>query len=621
VLLLVTVGTFLPSLRNDFVNYDDPEYVTNNPMVENGITPQALRWAFLCSEAANWHPLTWLSHMMDCQLFALKPWGHHLTSLLLHTATTLLLFTLLDQMTGALWRSFFAAALFGLHPLRVQSVVWVAERKDVLSALFWMLTLWAYARFVAARRKPPLQSRGFYLLAMAFFLLGLMSKPMLVTLPFVLLLLDFWPLARLQEKPAVLLKEKLPFFLAAIALSVVTFLVQRSSEVTITVARLGLTLRFENALVSYCRYLGKLLCPIRLSAFYPFVPRWPAWTVLGAALVLTSFSLCVMALRRRHPYLLVGWLWFLGTLVPVIGLVQVGAQSMADRYSYLPSVGFFILFVWGIYAVATRVRLGLPALAVAGLLAIGACITLTARQIGYWKDSGTLFRHALAVTDSNWVAWINLGQYSLARGRLDDAIDQLEQAVKVAPSSAEAHVLLGTALYMNGVHDKGMGQLEQGMALDSRNVLAHFNLAAILEEQGRWDEAISQLQEVLRLRPNYAQAYVGLGYALQQKGKTAEAVIQYQKALVLKPKEAKAHQGLGEALEASGHLDEAIRHFRLALLYKPDDPEIHMALALALGKQGLRDEALAHLNQALKLRPNYPEATAALRALTGQATP
>src|ERR1041384_6646102 len=368
-LFLLVFGAFLPSLRNDFINYDDPPYVTDNAQVQNGLSGENVRWAFSSSEQANWHPLTWLSHMLDCQVFGLQPWGHHLTSVLLHTVNSLLCFLVLQRITGAPWRSWCVAALFGLHPLRVESVAWLAERKDVLSGLFFMLVLIAYAKFVqstghtgsAISQAPnPTVKRCassfiiyhpfwyFYLLALVFFVLGLMSKPMLVTLPCIMLLLDFWPLHRVKKEGiTTVVVEKVPFFLVAAASSVVTLLVQQRGGAVIAIARLPLHLRLENALVSYCRYLAKLFWPAKLSVFYPLPPHWATPTVLLAAVLIAGVSVFVLTMWRRHPYLPVGWFWFVGTLIPVIGLVQVGAQSMADRYSYLPSIGVFIALVWG----------------------------------------------------------------------------------------------------------------------------------------------------------------------------------------------------------------------------------------------------------------------------------
>ena len=616
-LVALVAGTFIPCLWNDFVNYDDPPYVTQNAVVQNGFTLRSIGWAFSTNEQGNWHPLTWLSHMLDCQLFGLRPWGHHFSNLLLHTLTTLLLFSVLKRMTGALWRSFFVAALFGLHPLRVESVAWVAERKDVLSAFFWMLTLWMYVRFSEVRQISPSRTKTFYLGALACFAVGLMSKPMLVTLPFVLLLLDYWPLRRFaQEKSKLLILEKLPFVLLAAISSILTYSAQHSVGAVVATEHLPLGFRFENALVSCCRYLGKLLYPVKLAVFYPLVPQWPILNVLGAALVVVSLSACAFVFFRERPYFFVGWFWFLGTLVPVIGLVQVGAQSMADRYSYIPSIGLFIVLVWAASDLAQRFRSGTIAGSVAGSVAVAACVGLTCHQIAYWKDSGSLFRRALAVTQNNCIAWTNLGNYTLDQGRTDDAIDQLEQAVRLRPSFAQPHLLLGTALYLKGRHDMGMSEIELAIRLDPNNVPAHFNLAAILEQQGRLNEAITQFNEVIRLKPFYAEAYDGLGFALQQRGETAQAISQFRKALEIKPADGKAYQGLGEAMQTSGSVEPAVQYFRKALSFKPNDAEIHKNLGVALAKQGRRDEAISHLSEAVKLRPNYSEAQAALRALS-----
>jgi|ERR1044071_2693818 tetratricopeptide (TPR) repeat protein len=615
-LMLLVVGTFCACVVNGFVNYDDPPYVTENPLVQSGLNARSISWAFSTFEQGNWHPLTWLSHCLDCQVFGLRAWGHHLINVIIHASTTLLLFIFLIRTTGALWRSFFTSAIFGLHPLRVESVAWVAERKDVLSVLFCMLTLCMYVRFKSDR------SKKYYLLALVCFALGLISKPMLVTLPCLLLLLDYWPLYRFDhEKLKMLALEKLPFFLLSAMSSALTFIAQQSAGAVVTETNLGLASRFSNAVVSYCSYIGKLLIPVKLAVFYPLPVHRHMLSVVGAAIVFLTISTWAFAGRRRLPYFYVGWFWFVGTLVPVIGLVQVGAQSMADRYSYLPSIGLLLVLVWGISEIAKHFRLGTRVLAAAGAGSAIACVLLTVSQIQYWKNSGTLFRHALAVTGENCVAWTNLGSYTLDQGAIEEAVGQLEHALQLCPSFSQPHFLLGTALYMKGLHAAGIGHIQHAIQLEPRNAPARFNLAAILEQQGRFDEAVIQFQQVLKLKPTYAEAYDGLGFALQQRGNTQGAVRQFEKAMTLKPKDGKAYQGLGEAMLAENKIDEALRYLREASLLKPNDPEIHKALGLALSRKGLRDEAVAELSQALRLRPKYSEAEQALKAINAQSAP
>ncbi len=580
VLFLLVAWVFLPATANDFINFDDPDYVTANVQVQRGLTMEAVKWALLSSEAGNWHPLTWWSHMADCQFFGLKPWGHHLTSVFLHAANAMLVFLLLRRLTGATWRSLAVAGLFALHPLRVESVAWIAERKDVLSAFFGLLSLLCYARYAegrgptrcdgaAARREsevrsqpaaPPVQDRAssfylpsslffFYLLALLCFALGLMSKPMLVTLPFLMVLLDFWPLGRLRNVevrgqrsevrrqksevggdatadhglrstpgvPLRLLTEKVPFFAAAAGASAVAFWVHQSGGHVETMTGLPLAARVGNALVSYCRYLGKLFCPANLCAYYPHPGQWPTTTVVLAGLLLTGISILVLLLRRKCPYLLMGWLWFVGSLIPVIGIVQVGAQAMADRYTYLPSVGVFVALIWGLSELAKRRRcLALP-FSVAAIMALGLCTALTRRQIGSWKDSEAVFRHALTVTERNDLAHTNLGEALLRQERWEEAMGHFQSALQINPRSAEAHYNLGVGWFRQGQLDKATAEFRSALTLRPAYQEAHYNLGVALVRQGALDEAISELREAVKLKPDDPDAASGLRKALDLK--------------------------------------------------------------------------------------------------------
>ncbi len=427
-LALLTLAAWLPALRNGFVNLDDPYYVTAQPHVLPGITRAGLAWAWTAKVASNWHPLTMLSHMLDCQLFGLDPAGHHATSLLLHLANVLLLFAVLWRMTGAAGRSAAVAALFAVHPTHVESVAWVAERKDVLSALFWLLAMGAWERYARA------PSIGRYLLVALLMALGLMAKPMVVTLPFALLLLDVWPLGRLQLGWKRLTIEKIPLLALSAASSLITLRYQQTS-----LAPLGVvpwSLRAANALVSYAAYLGKLFLPRHLAVFYPIPLAIPAWKVAGAALLLTALTALAVWRARREPWLLVGWLWFLGTLVPVIGLVQVGRQAMADRYTYIPSIGLFLAVVWSLAELGKAHRAALAATAGIVILALAA---ITWTQIGYWSDSATLFRHALAATgDDNYLAHIGLGKALMGEKDWDGAAAQFRAVLARYPNLTEA---------------------------------------------------------------------------------------------------------------------------------------------------------------------------------------
>ena len=584
--------------HHGFVNYDDDDYVTANPVVLRGLTWHGVAWAFTTEHAVNWHPLTWLSHMLDVQLFGLDPGPHHLTNLLFHIANTLLLFGLLHRMTGALGRSAFVAGLFAVHPLHVESVAWVAERKDVLSTLFWMLTLWAYVEYVKRPdlRRSDLRRYGAVLL---FFALGLMAKQMLVTLPFVLLLLDFWPLGRVVIGPnpargralsrdgwatAIrLVWEKLPLLALSIASSVATFVIHQRGGAVIILSAIPLKLRVENALVSYVAYIGKMLWPARLAVFYPYPQSLPAWLVAGAFLALVGISLAVIRAGPRHPYLPVGWFWYLGTLVPVIGLIQVGDQAMADRYTYIPLIGLFIIVAWGVPDLLLRwplrrivlpspflTRIALPAAASAVIL---ACAITAKGQFQYWEDSTTLWTHALAVTTRNNIAHNNLGASLADQGKTDEAIAHYSEALRIKSDYADAHNNLGVAL----------------------------------ADEGKLDEAIAHYFEALRIRPDYADAHSNLGIALANEGKLDEAIAQFAEALRINPDSAKAHNNLGVALASQGKLDEAIAHFNEALRINPDYADAHKNLGVALVQQGQRPDPGAAPDSYPKSNPSSKE--------------
>ncbi|MGB7769521.1 MAG: tetratricopeptide repeat protein [Verrucomicrobiia bacterium] len=548
VLGLVTVSVYWPATSHDFINYDDPFYVTSNVHVQTGLTWDNIKWAFCNPVVGNWHPLTMLSHILDGQIYGLKPWGHHLTNVLLHGANTVLVFLLLRGLTGAVWRSLMVAALFGLHPLHVESVVWVAERKDVLSTFFGLLCLMAYARYAEESKVGNPASR-YYWLALFFFALGLMSKPMLVTVPFVLLLLDYWPLNRIRHFTGLLL-EKIPFFALAMVMSVVTYVVQQRTGMMHSLENVPPGARIANALISYCLYLGKLFWPVDLAIFYPYPGHnWPLYQVLLAGVLLAGFSAFVFVQRTRHPFLPVGWLWYCGTLVPVIGLVQVGGQAMADRYSYIPSLGLFILVVWGVCELAGRWRYHEPALSVAGCAVIILCAGLTRQQLGYWQNDETLYRHALAVTKNNYLAHHNLGLALFKQGKIDEAINQYREALRLEPDFPEAHYNLGAALAVKGQTDEAIVQFQKAIQFKPGYAAACVNLGIALSRKGQLDEAIGQFRDAVRLQPDNAEFHYDLGTALGMKGRIAEAIIQFQEALHLQPDYAAARHNLAHALQ------------------------------------------------------------------------
>jgi Flp pilus assembly protein TadD len=623
-LLLITavLAVFWRALDCDFVNYDDPTYITSNPTVQQGLTRQNFFWALRSDAASNWHPLTWMSHMVDVDFYGMNPRGHHLTNLLLHAANAVLLFLALRSLSGAIYRSAIVAALFALHPLRVESVVWVSERKDVLSTLFLMLTLWSYASY--ARGKMPanpvlpsakkgLSVNSHYILALFFFLLGLMSKPMLVTLPFVLLLLDYWPLRRLEPGKirntlGPLLLEKIPFFILAAASGVVTFVVQRRGGAVSPMAALSLGSRVCNAFISYARYLGKAFWPSHLSILYPHPRQWAAWEVAAAVILLTLISGCVVWRAARQPYLIVGWLWFVGMLVPAIGLVQVGIQSMADRYSYVPLVGVFIMIVWGGWEWLGGSAAGKWTLQTAAALALIACFVLTPRQIHYWANSETLFKHAVAVTTDNYLAYNNIGYYLSNRGENVEAMKYYRSSLRINSNYDEAHNNLGFSLATMGSNREAIVEYIKALSIKSNLTEAHNNLGNALAAVGRNDEAVHEYLVALQENPHHAQAHNNYGIALAMHGKLDEAIDQFHMAIRNKPDYSSAHSDLGNALAMQGKFDEASAQFRLCLKIDPNEPEVHNNLGNVLAQQGKLDDAAAHYRTALKMKPQNPEA-------------
>ena len=711
-LAFLTFAIYVPALRNDFVNYDDSDYVTSNPHVQSGLKWENIQWSFTTGHASNWHPITWLSHMLDCQLFGQQAAMHHLVSVLFHIANTVLLFYVLHRMTGAVWRSVIVAGLFALHPLHVESVAWASERKDVLSGFFFLLTLTAYGRYASlsqssiqhpasnitrhgtrnAQDATPVQHPAlYYLLALLLFALGLMSKPMLVTLPFVLLLLDYWPLQRCQpatlnlQRTSILrlIVEKLPFLALSAASSVITFLVQRKGGAVSTTISFGA--RTANAVVSYVHYVLDMFWPNHLSVLYPHPGTWPVLQVVASTIFLIVVIAAALYSIRKHPYLPVGWLWFLGMLVPAIGLIQVGIQCRADRYTYLPLIGLFIMLAWGITellahfseteigesSLSTRERdrvrgnetsahQNLSAspmfVSVTGLclFSFAVCAVVTSRQIGYWRNSETLFRRAVQVTQKNYLAYNNLGFYLSNRGEVAEAIENYRKSLEINPNYEDAHNNLGYAYAGQKKYPEAIAEYEAALRIRPNHPEVHNNLGNTLGDIGRADEAIAHYIITLQQKPDHADAHNNLGVALAMKGRFDEAIQHFHAAMRYKPNDASAHSNLGntysmqgnfdlaipEYLEAirlnpkdsqaqnnlgitlfkQGKVDDAIAHYRAALELKPNDPQIHYNFGVALLQQGKQPEALAQFSEAVRLRPDYAEAQTQLRAL-GAAPP
>jgi len=620
-LIAAILAVFWQVRTHEFLKYDDEAYVTVNPHVNAGLTLKGIIWAFTTTHASNWHPLTWLSHMLDCQLYGLNPAGHHLTNLVFHIASTLLLFLVLKGMTGALWRSGFVAALFALHPLHVESVAWVAERKDVLSTFFWILTMWAYVRYT----KQPRLNR--YMVVLLSFGLGLMSKPMLVTLPFVLLLVDYWPLGRFQFVPLTshrrlntdksketgdqrslalrLVLEKVPFFALAAVSSFLTFFAQRSGGAVRSLEWVPLETRVANALVSYVSYIGKMIWPHRLAVLYPYSHTLPIWQVAGAGLLLGVVSFLVILGARRRPYLMMGWLWYLGTLVPVIGLLQVGQQAMADRYTYVPLIGLFVMIAWGIPDILAGWRFRKIVLSLSTGLLLLLLMTVTNFQLKYWRNDITLFEHTLAVTSDNFTINYYLGVFLAEHGKTQEAIAHFAEALRIRPDFAKADYNLGGLLANQGKTQEAIAHFAEALRIKPDFAEAHYNLGIILWNQGKIQEAIAHCVEALRINPDYAEAHYGLGEFLANQGKTQEAIAHFAEALRIRPDFAEAHSNLGIILGSQGKIQEAIAHFAEALRIKPDIAEAHSNLGIILTSQGRIQDAIAHFAEAVRLKPDY----------------
>jgi protein O-mannosyl-transferase len=549
-LLAAVFLVFGQTLQHEFINYDDGTYVSENRDLAQGTTSDKIVWAFTTNRASNWHPLTWISHLVDYSLYGLQhPGGHHLTNVLLHAASAMVLFLVLRRLTGDFWPSALAAALFAVHPLRVESVAWVAERKDVLSGLFFMLTLWTYSGYASHRF-----SIGRYLAVFAFFALGLLAKPSLVTLPFVLLLLDYWPLEnghRGAEIPvgrghAMLIVEKIPLVLLSAAFCVMTILAQRTA---LEVGRdISVPWRIGNAAVAYVAYLRQFFWPTDMAIIYPHPgSELPLWQIAVAMLILTAISTVVAILRRRSPYLVTGWLWYLGMLVPMIGLVQVGWQARADRYTYLPQIGVCMMAAWAIRQAAVS-RVARRWAFVASAAAVATLMALACRQTAFWHDDMTLWKHTLDCTEENYIADCHLGMALARQGFLDGAIKQYRKAKGEARGIGSDYAAIdnnmAVALSKSGQLDEAISEYEQALALDPKNAQLHVNFSAALQKKGEPDEAISHLEIALKIAPDNPMAHNNLGSALLSQGKLAEAIAHYQKAVELQPAYAEARSNL-----------------------------------------------------------------------------
>jgi protein O-mannosyl-transferase len=621
-IVAATWVVFGQTVHHQFVNFDDDIYVYENPRITSGLMPQRIAWAFSHSYCYYWAPLPALSHMLDCQLYGLSPGGHHLINVLLHGATAVLLFLVLREMTRALWRSAFVASVFAIHPLRAESVAWVTERKDVLSGLFFVLTLGAYVSYV--HHLGGKRSWARYLAVAFLFAMGLMSKPSsLVTLPFVLLLLDYWPLNRLGQPVSAdasaepirgkdsfsvlkgLVIEKIPLFALSAASCAVTIL----TAITVPVEQRSIGLRLGNAIISYSAYLGQTLYPLNLAVFYPFPTTGiPPWKILSSLVFLAASTVGVFALRRSRPYLVVGWLWYLGMLTPVIGMIQVGTQARADRFTYLPQIGLLLLIAWAIGDLCASLRHRRAILGIGALMALAALMACAHLQASHWKNSESLWSHTLACTSDNTIAHNNLGTALLEMGRVDEAAIHFQKALQVQPQDAEARNNLGNAFFRQGQVDKAVAHYQAALQINPNLALARYNLGVALLRNGRVHEAVEHFERALEIEPDFAKAQYNLGVTFVQLGRVSEAIAHYNKALEINPKYAEAEYNLGIALLQFGRLNEAVFHYNKALEINANYLEAHNNLGTALVQLGRVGDAMAHFQRAMEINPSNVEA-------------
>jgi tetratricopeptide (TPR) repeat protein len=604
VLAAVVVWVYAPVRHYPFINLDDPDYVYMNPQVQSGLTADNVAWAFKSGFASNWHPVTWLSLMLDRQLFGVDAGAYHMSNVAIHALNTVLLFLLWFRMTNYPWRSAAVAALFALHPLRLESVVWVSERKDLLCGLFWLLTTWMYVQY--ARHRNRRARTTYYIASLIFFSLGLMSKPMMVTLPCVLILLDFWPLQRVQWSKIQLrgaVVEKLPFFGLAVISSVITVIVQTHARASLE--SVPMTTRLGNAVVSYQRYLHKIFWPSNLAVFYPHPGRWPIWYVCASLIVVAGVSWWVVQRSRTHICMAIGWLWFVAVLLPVIGLVQAGSQSMADRFTYIPAIGIAIMLVWGVAEWSLKTKSGrVIGPAFVGLLVI-FCALSTRAQLKFWRDNETLYSRAIAVTRDNNVAYINRGYEFASQKRYAEAIADFESVLRHMPDNADALANRGTAYAKQGAMEKAFNDFVAALKVSPTQAGANNGMGRLLEQGGHYDVAIPYFQRALAAKPNFADAESNWGYALAAKGDVGAAISHYEKALRMDGNNAEAHNNLGIALAQLDRVDEAATHLAKAVALDPKDAQAQNNYANVLAGAGRLDEAAAHYQQALKLKPDY----------------
>jgi tetratricopeptide (TPR) repeat protein len=590
--------------NNDFIYYDDDIYVTENPQVQRGLSLESIAWAFTTSHSGYRHPLTWLSHELDCTLFGVNPAGHHLMSVGFHIANVILLFLILKAMTGAIWPSAFVAAVFGLHPLMVESVVWTAERKNVLSTFLAFLTIAAYLRYV---HKPDWRR---YLIVLVIFAAGLLSKPMLVTIPCVLILLDYWPLERFNSKFKILnsVIEKIPLFLLSVVFSIITIIDQKRWGAMERGANYSLLTRLANAFVAYMGYILKIFYPKNLAVLYPHPgDTLPLWQSISAFIAILLITVCLCWLGFKRRYLLVGWLWFLGTLVPVIGLVQVGSQAMANRYIYLPSIGIFIIIAWGISEIILRFKYSKVIIIVGMPIILISLLIATKHEVSYWKNSITLFKHTLDITKNNYITYNNYGCALKDNGYYDLAIENFNESLRIKPDYVTAINNLGMVLRDQGKIDLAIMQWEKALEMEPSNPNVNANMGLSFAIGGQYEKAIEHFNRALERKPDLLHANYILGFVYQKMGNYSLAEKNFIQAIKVQPNDVNAINDLGTIYGIQGRLDEAIQKWNEALELNPDSMNTHLNLAFALSQKNQPTAAIEHFNAALRLDPNQPD--------------
>lgn len=613
-LIVVTIISFANLLDNQFISYDDPGYITKNEHIRSGISIETIIWSFQSTEQSNWHPLTWISHALDCTLFGLDPKYHHAMNLLLHLLSSIILFIVLRQATHAPWESAFVALIFAIHPLHVESVAWAAERKDVLCGLFWMLTLGTYMKY---RQSPSI---GKYIATLCVFTLGLLAKPMIVTLPFVLILLDYWLQHPLSLQNKITRKErktdltfliksirgKIPFFILSFASSVITYIVQKQGGSMAESEILSVYVRIENAIVSYARYIWKALFPTDLTIFYPHPESsLAAWQVGGVALLIIVITIFVWKQRAKHPYLMVGWFWFIGTLVPVIGLVQVGLQAMADRYMYIPIIGLSIMVAWGVPTFVNRLPVKRYFLIMIFIITIIPMVIMTREQVEKWKDSFTLFEHSLAVTSNNHIAYNNLGVALTDSGKYSKAISYLREALRIRPNEILIHSNLARALLSQGEFREALDHYKWILKRIPTDPSFHIRIADLLADEGNIEEAIKHYLEAIRIDPTDPYMFCSLGELYAEQGNFDFAKQQCLSALKLKPNFSKAHNVLGIIAGKQQQYDEAIKEFLEAIRCDSTNADAYNDIGILYERIGKDTEAFEMYKTAVRFNPSH----------------